>query len=171
MNSGGKSGVVRFESTTGPFFWYKQCQLILYDDQVYDMSRLGHMNVIVFNAVLSLNPVPIATLQHNCKDSVVFPSKYMLDASFKFDPMISPYSVAMFSQSRLRYYDAGFDYYNIADQFTGKILKIQRFMRSWVRARLQARTFALVMSTHARLGQNSLIQMLGMDLLRVVCVC
>jgi hypothetical protein len=152
----------------GPFWWYKKSQLILYDNRIYDMGRMGHMNNILLNAVLTQDPMPVASLRFTPKDSSVYPEKFELDIFYQIGREVSPYRMAMCCQSRLMYYDNGFDHYNIQDQLTGPVAKIQRVLGRQARARLQNKRLALAMTTHARLGASSLLKVLGSDVLCLI---
>jgi hypothetical protein len=159
--------IQRFESTTGPFYWYKQSALILYNNRVYEMSRLDNINLKTFEVVLAMDPVPVATMECCERRAGPWPGEYFLNAVYDFEYEVSPYFTAMFSANRLLGFDRGFDPNNIYDHFTAPIKKIQCLMRKRARARLQPKHLALAMCTHTRLGQTSLIQRLGLDLLRM----
>jgi hypothetical protein len=161
--------IQRFESTTSPFYWYTQSQLILYDNRLYDMSRM-YFNTSTLEYVQKKKPQPVATMLF--RDRVgLYPKKYWLYAEYTNDPGIfqetynMPWTV--FTPDRAYVWDASLQRAQLYDHFTAPARKIQRNMRKQARARLQAKHLALLMSTHARLGQSSLIQKLGLDLMRL----
>jgi hypothetical protein len=151
---------VRFATTTTePLYWYRQSQLMMYDNRLYEMSKYLQINMGTFRAVLASHPVPLAEIR--CCNVVkrTLPRKFLLFAFFDVDGV---HMIARFTQSRV----AGGPKY---DHFTAPVLRIQRVVGRWARSRLEARRLALAMATHSRLGQTSGIRVLGLDLLVSVC--
>ncbi len=94
--------VVRLESTTGPFFWYRQAQLNLYDNKLYDVGRYSNGNSKTFENALSITQQPIAKLDFNNVDRLSFlPKKYIFVGFYDLGFNASLYFTATLTQSRL----------------------------------------------------------------------
>ena len=157
---------VRFETTSTPFFWYRQAQLILCDNRLYTSFKvLGSGNARILQTILAMDPVPVAVLRVNCGD-LLFHPKYLLTIVYLDSLHYSVY----YSQEDFRP-NCARPGALFLDCLTPAVKLIQRNMRNLARARIQRRQqrLVLVMATHARLGQHSMLARLDPDLLRVVC--
>ncbi len=172
------SSVVRFESTTGPFFWYKQAQLVSHKGRMYDMGRHGEGNVAALTKAMSLNPSQrVATMKTHFFDPPhVFPEMHVY-ITFPFNAADEPYmfyTVILLQRRTNTQYDPFVLRYecfsNLLDQITPPIRHIQRWMGRVARGLLQAQRLVLAMGLHARLGQASPLRLLCPDLLRTVIV-
>lgn len=158
--------VIRFETTTIPFFWYRQAQLILCDNRVYTSFRvLGNGNARILQDILAMDPVPVAALRVNRGDTLFHP-KYLLTIVYLDSLRYTVY----YSQEDVRpnCVRAGALF---QDCLTPAVRLIQRNLRNLARARIERRqqSLALAMATHDRLGQHSPFRLLDPDLLRLVC--
>jgi hypothetical protein len=129
----------------------------MYDNRIYETSKYHKINIETFETVLAMDLVPLATVTFY-NNSRLFPKKYFM--FIKFDSLVD--CILRLTGSRVLWYVKQVPY----DHFTAPIKKIQRSMRKQARARIQAKHLALSMCMHARLGQSSLIQCLGLDLVR-----
>ena len=163
------SGVVRLESTTGPFFWYKQAQLVLYDNRLYDMGRPTSGNRETLENALSITPLPIARLNFNNVHRLSFlPKKYMLVIFYDLGFNIPPFPPIILDQSRFTSDHPNFELGVFFDRLTAPIKKIQRVMKRHAKTRIHARRLAFIMGAHDRLGQLSHVLLLSSDLLQAV---
>lgn len=122
----------------------------------------------VFWTVLAQNPVPIASVKFNAVVDRVFPQKYMLHIDWPIEFETSPYSFMSLISNRYCILDPEFEHGVFFDSITAPIRRIQKAMTRSARPRIQARRLALAMGTHERLGQSSVIQVLGPDVLQMV---
>jgi hypothetical protein len=129
----------------------------MYNNRVYETTNFCDHNSKTFEKVLAMDPVPMATIFFH-DSSRHFPKKYFM--IIKFEDLED--CILRLSGSRILWYVNQTPY----DTFTAPIKKIQRVMKKQARTRLQAKHLALAMCMHARLGQSSLIQCLGLDLVR-----
>ena len=153
---------LRFESTTGPFFWYRQSALVMYENRFFDTSMFGENNDRLFGALLGQSHMSVARMNFNSDDDRNFPKRYHLICIYgpHWDLMLS------MTQNRPRrpYQWADSDEC-FFDEFTAKIRRIQRLMRRAARARIHGKRLALAMCMHERLGERCALQALGVDLL------
>jgi hypothetical protein len=161
------SCVVRFETTSGPFYWYKQSKLVMFQNRIYSCGAFGDdLETKVFQTVLEQKPMPIASFEFNSgKRGDRFPKKYIVRFDFPIDYEVSPYSYLSLTSNNYCIYDPEFEPGVFFDRLTAPIKKIQKAMARYSRPKLQAKRLALAMSSHSRLGQNSEIRVLGSDLL------
>ena len=167
--------IISYMTTTGPFHWYQQAQLVMYDNIFYDMGRPGNGNHNTLETARSrygtnTNTMSRPRISYNVTSPTDhFPEKYMLlihfDPGFDSAPFQNP--CATFFQNRLTVYDTHFEHNVYYDRITAPIKKIQRFMRTLARARIQAKHLAFAMGTHDRLGSSSCV-CLTTDALRLV---
>jgi hypothetical protein len=165
------TGVVRLESTTGPFFWYKQAQLVLYDNRLYDMGRPTSGNRETLEYALSITPMPLARL--TCLTTTTnrlsfLPKKYMLVIFYDLGFDHPPSPPAILDQSRFTSDHPNFELGVFFDRLTAPIKKIQRVMKRHARTRINAKRLAFIMGAHDRLGQLSHVLLLSSDLLQAV---
>jgi len=161
-------GVVRLESTTGPFYWYKQAQLVLYDNRLYDMGRPTFGNRETLEYALSITPMPLARLIFNNGYGLrsCHPKKYIL--IIFYDQGFDRLPPAILDQSRFTSDHPNFELGVFFDRLTAPIKKIQRVMKRHAKARINTRRLAFIMGAHDRLGQLSHVLLLSSDLLQAV---
>ena len=162
---------IRFESTSGPFYWYRKSEMVMFKDRFYSIHGSLHENVWVtrvFQTVLSQTPVPVASITYNPDNDKVFPRKYFIKINFPIEFEVSPFSSVSFTSNRYCIYDPEFEHGVFFDRLTAPMKKIQRTLAHHTRLKIQARRLALAMCSHTRLGECSAIQMIGSDLLRAV---
>ena len=172
--------VIRFESTTGPFYWYKQAQLVMYDNQLYDMRRNRNSNCQALQEVLeatTTNTKPIVahvSCGPTIHDSLRLKQRFViafdglrLDAGHQL--------VSFVTQQRIAILNSGFELGGLYDCLTTPITRMQGMFRRHARARLQAKYLAFAMGTHDRLGvglhKTCQVQLLPSELLRVLVRC
>lgn len=169
-NLNGTNGtIVRFESTSGPFYWYRQSELVVFGNRFY--SSGGHccdLNTKIFQTALDQTPVPVASVKLNSASDKVFPQKYWIFIEFPIEFEVSPFSHLALPSNKYCILDPEFEHGVFFDRLTAPIKKIQQAMARYSRPKVQAKRLALAMSTHGRLGQSSTIQVLGSDLLQTI---
>ncbi len=161
--------VVRFDSTSGPIYWYRQSELVMFGNRFYSCGgACRDLYTKIFETALSQTPLPVASVTLNSASDKVFPQKYFLSIDFQIEFEVSPFSYLSLTSNKYCILDPEFEHGVFFDRLTAPIKKIQQAMARSARPRVQANRLALVMSTHGRLGQNSTIQAIGSDLLRKV---
>ena len=155
--------VLRFESTSGPFYYYRQSDLIMFGNRFYCSGASLGITLRVLQTALAQTPVPVASIRFNESALKLFPKKYFLFIEFQIK--LEVYISFHVYSNRYCIYDNEFE---VFDSLTAPIKKIQKAMARSARPRVAARRLALAMSTHDRLGQSCKIHVLGLDLLRAV---
>ena len=164
-----QTAVIKFETTSRPFFWYQESGLIMFENRFYYVGGcLASIHTKVLSTMGNMSPVPIASFHFNPDDDRVFPKKYMLSVVFPVDFEVSPYSYFSATSNKYCIEDPEFEHGIFFDRLTAPIKKIQRAMARYSRPRVQAKRLALSMSSHARLGEQSAISVLGLDLFRLI---
>ena len=155
---------VRFESTNGPIFWYMHSCLLMHNNRLFSMHSGGEeIHWTVFQNAIEQTPMPIATV-NLIKNNGCFPDDYMITIDF---PMDALFTQILLFPNHYTIYDREFEHGVFYDRLTPKAKKIQSVIGRKSRAILHERRLALAMCTHHRLGAESLISMIGSDMLKL----
>jgi len=161
--------VVTFESTTGPFYWYPQSHLILYDDRLFSSFRLNESILKLLDFYTHDPKVHKIKLRYMEDLDDICPPKQWLVAEFSRPPYDPPFLYLTFGSHRRELWPLRVTWdaqcvTQLYDHFTPRVKQLQRFARK----RAQDRRLAFAMGGHARLGEGSLLCMLGEDMIQAI---
>ena len=179
--------VARIETTEGPLFWYMQSYLLLHKDRFFAVDTDNYLGELMLAKAVKRNIPLILTypqvpfcppryflrLQHHTSQSLFL---YHQDALTPTCP-VAGRSIAFFP-TRLQPWDRDYIHnrYNrhnrhaerSSDFLTPKVKMIRNWMKGIARQRIEGKNLALAMGLHPRLGAQSPLLELGIDLLSLL---
>ena len=162
---------MEFTTTSGPLYWYKQSNLIMFDNRMYSCGDTCRYLKVLHAYHLQH---PQEEIDVRWEDREVDPFKFCIDVVFPIETEITIFSYASVCYTQHKYSEY---YLNeiqngiYVDHLTYPIKKLQRRMQQAARTRFQVKEdkrLALAMSLHERLGTGSLVQLIGLDMIMTI---